>query len=89
MIYVYAIESLKAKRIYVGQTNNLEKRLREHNAGITKTTKFYKPWRLFYHEECSDRKTARNKEKYLKSGCGKEFLKRLAPVAQLDRAQVS
>jgi len=89
MIYVYAIESLKTPRIYVGQTNDLKKRLREHNAGITKTTKFFRPWQLFYYEEYPDRKAAREKEKYLKSGSGKEFLKRLAPVAQMDRAEVS
>ena len=82
MIYVYAMESLKKRRIYVGQTNDLKRRVQEHNAGRTKTTKYFRPWRLFYYEEHPDRKTAREKEKYLKSGTGKEFLKNIAPVAQ-------
>ena len=80
-MYVYAIESFKDKRIYVGQTSDLKKRLNEHNSGAVKTTRYFKPWRLFYSEKCSTRKIARQREKYLKSGCGKEFLKRLRPCS--------
>ena len=67
MVYVYAIKSLKDNRIYVGQTNNLDKRVNEHNAGATKTTKPFRPWHLFYKEKFPDRKTAREKEKYFKA----------------------
>ena len=58
-------------------TNNLERRLNEHNNGENRSTKAYKPFELVYFEEFKTRMEARNKEKYLKSGIGKEFLKKL------------
>ena len=75
MFIVYAILSLKDQRIYVGMTSDLGKRLREHNAGKTKSTKGYRPWQLIYSESLPLRTEARAREKYLKSGIGKEFLK--------------
>ncbi len=77
MFKVYAIESKNRNYIYVGLTNNLEERLRRHNNGTNKTTAPYSPFDLLYTEECTDRKVARVREKYLKSGIGKEFLKNL------------
>lgn len=76
-MYVYAIKSLKDGRIYVGMTSNVEKRLKEHNSGQTRSTKGYMPWVLFYSEIQITRVDARIREKFLKSGCGKEFLKSL------------
>jgi putative endonuclease len=79
MVYVvYAIKSSVDGRIYVGFTKDLNNRLNEHNQGRTKSTKGYKPWYLIYKEEVKNREEARNREKYLKSGCGKEFFKRMA-----------
>ncbi|MFO7844181.1 MAG: GIY-YIG nuclease family protein [Bacteroidales bacterium] len=74
---VYAIKSKCDNRIYVGFTNNLDKRLKEHNQGRTKSTKAYKPWVLIYTERVETREKARKREKYLKSGCGKEKLKQI------------
>ena len=76
-MYVYAIKSLKDGRIYVGMISNVEKRLKEHNSGQTRSTKGYMPWVLFYSEIHITRVDARIREKFLKSGCGKEFLKSL------------
>ena len=73
--YIYAIKSIVGNRIYVGFTNNLEKRIKEHNQGKTKSTKGFRPWSLIHYETSQTRIEARNREKYLKSGCGKEFLK--------------
>ena len=73
--YVYALISEKYNRIYVGLTKNLYSRIKEHNSGKTKTTKHFRPWKLFYSEEASTLKGARRREEQLKSGCGKEFLK--------------
>ena len=73
--FVYALVSDKDGRIYVGFSTNLEKRIIEHNSGKTKSTKGYMPWKILYFEEVSDRASARQKEKYYKSGVGKEFLK--------------
>ena len=77
MFYVYAISSRVKNYIYVGLTNNLERRLKEHNNGRSKTTKSYVPFDLLYSEILESRKAARIREKYLKSGVGKEFLKSL------------
>ncbi len=73
---VYAIRSKVDDRIYVGFTQDVQKRLLEHNRGETKSTKGYRPWVLVYTEEVDSREEARNLEKYYKSGSGKEKLKR-------------
>ncbi len=75
MWYVYAIESLTRKYIYVGQTSNVEHRLHRHNEGRERTTRPYRPFRLILCEAYATRAEARKREVYLKSGIGKEFLK--------------
>lgn len=77
MFCVYAIKSELKNYIYVGLTNDLNRRFKEHNSGYNKTTKAYRPFILIYSEECQDRMDARKKEKYYKSGVGKEYLKSL------------
>ena len=72
---VYAIRSVIRNYIYVGHTNNIERRLREHNSGKTKSIRPFIPFKLIYIEDCEDRMEAIKREKYLKSGIGKEFLK--------------
>ena len=76
-ITVYAISSLHRNYIYVGMTSNLEQRLSFHNKGYNKTTKPYLPFKLIHTQEFESRKDARIREKYLKSGSGKELLKSL------------
>lgn len=77
MFFVYAIRSLVHNYIYVGLTNNIERRVGQHQSGHEKTTKYYRPFQLIYVEKYSTRILAREKEKFLKSGVGKEFLKQL------------
>ena len=77
MYKVYVIESEIDGRLYVGFTSNLERRLKEHNNGKTRSTKGYIPWVLVYTEEINNRPAAREREKYLKTGSGKEYLKRI------------
>jgi putative endonuclease len=77
VIVVYAIKSINRNYIYVGMTNNFERRFSEHNNGENKSTKAYKPFTLIFSENFETRVLARKKEKYLKSGVGKEFLKSL------------
>ena len=83
MFYVYAIKSLSRNYIYVGLTNNLERRILQHNNGENRTTKSYTPFVLIHLEKFETRIEARTKEKYLKSGIGKELLKNVAQVAKL------
>lgn len=77
MIIVYAISSLQYNYIYVGMTQNLDVRLARHNSRREKTTLFYAPFRLIYTENCENRIAARKREKYWKSGVGKEKLRKL------------
>ena len=72
---VYAIISGKDRRIYVGMSSDITRRLKEHNGCMVRSTKSYVPWSMFYSEFVGDRRDARIREKYLKSGCGKEYLK--------------
>ncbi|OGH47057.1 MAG: endonuclease [Candidatus Levybacteria bacterium RIFCSPLOWO2_01_FULL_39_10] len=75
MYLVYAIRSEVDGRIYVGISANVQRRLKQHNAGYVFSTKGFRPWKLIYSEETFNRKRARVREKYLKSGVGKELLK--------------
>ena len=77
MFFVYAIKSLVANYIYVGLTDNIERRLKQHNEGKGRATKPYKPFNLIHVESFDTRIEARNREKYLKTGVGKEYLKPL------------
>jgi putative endonuclease len=77
MIYVYAISSKNFNYIYVGMTANIENRIFRHNSGRERTTKPYIPYLLLYVEECNNRIEARIREKYWKSGIGKEKLREL------------
>ena len=79
MITVYAIRSVVNGDIYVGIAKDAELRLKEHNAGRSRYTKGLRPWENLYREYQPDWQTARQREKYLKSGIGKEFLKSLVP----------
>ena len=76
MFYVYVIRSERDGRFYVGMCTDLERRLREHNAGKTFSTKGYLPWTLVFVEEYGSRTEARNREKFLKGGSGKELIKK-------------
>ncbi len=74
---VYAIKSERDQRVYVGMSQNIKKRIKEHNQGQVFSTKGYRPWKLIYTEFIGDRKDCRKKEKYYKSGFGKEIIKNL------------
>ena len=74
-VFVYVIRSEVDGRFYVGMTGDLERRLKEHNSGKTRSTKGYRPWKLIFTEEYETSIEARAREKYLKSGVGKEFIK--------------
>ncbi|MDP2651562.1 MAG: GIY-YIG nuclease family protein [bacterium] len=72
---VYALKNLNQNYIYVGMTQNIERRIAEHNAGACRSTSSHAPFLVIYTELQPSRIAARAREKYLKSGIGKEFLK--------------
>ncbi len=65
---------LVAKKSYVGLTDNVERRLEEHNAGISYFTKQHRPWKVIYTEELNTLLEARKREKYLKSASGRRLV---------------
>ncbi len=72
--WVYVLELDNGKK-YVGQTNNLERRIQEHKSGRSRFTRKYTVVRLLYSEQCATRSEALKREKFLKSGKGREWLK--------------
>ena len=75
MYKVYVIYSKKAGKYYTGQTEDLKRRLNEHNEGtLGKYTKNKGPWELLYFEEFKTREEALRREKYLKTGAGRDFV---------------
>ncbi len=78
MYYVYLLKSIKFKRIYIGFSKDLKKRLKTHNSGKVKSTKAYVPWKLTYYEAYRNEKDARRRELNLKEHKPKsELLKHL------------
>lgn len=75
MFYIYILKSLKNSRFYTGSTNNLERRLTEHNNGQSKYTKYAGPFELVYKEIYNTSLEARKRERFLKTGKGRELLK--------------
>jgi len=77
MYYVYAIYNRKHDKFYIGQTEDIDSRLKLHNDGTFKgsyTSRFDGEWLIIYKEELSDRVSAIRREKQLKSYRGREFV---------------
>ena len=68
--------SKKDGKWYTGYTNDLKKRFSDHNKGLVQSTKTRRPFVLVYYEGCISMLDARARERYLKSGPGKAFLKK-------------
>ncbi len=75
LFYTYVLISLRDKKLYVGYTDNLNKRLTEHNEGKVTSTKNRIPLSLMYYEACRNKQDAIKREKYFKMGYGRRFLK--------------
>jgi len=73
--YVYVLQGQKDKDFYIGYTQNLKKRLQEHNAKINFSTKSRFPLKLIYTEVCLNEEDAKRRENYLKTSQGHRFLK--------------
>lgn len=73
--HVYVLLSLSNNHFYTGCTGDLRKRFSEHQNNKSAYTKGRGPFRLIYYEACLNSKDAYAREKYLKSGMGKRYLK--------------
>lgn len=75
--YVYVIKSISKGIQYVGSTSDVHKRIDDHNAGRSSFTKGHRPWVLVQQEEFTTKAEALRRERYLKSGKGREVLKKI------------
>ena len=82
MFYVYLLHSTKDNGFYIGYSTDLKRRLSEHTRGASFATKSRGPWKLIYYEAYTEREDAEGRERFLKSGAGRRFLR----VFLIDRA---
>jgi len=75
MYYTYVLKSQKDSNLYIGYTENLDKRILEHNSGKVKSTKYRIPFELIYYEACRNMEDALHRETYLKSTYGHRYLR--------------
>ncbi len=76
MYFVYILYSMSSRKTYVGYTNDINRRVQEHN--ITESSGFtlrYRPWTLIRTEQYASKSEALEREKYLKTGKGREEVK--------------
>ena len=74
MYYVYILFSLKDKKLYIGFTDDLKRRVSEHNQGKNFSTKSRKPFKLLFYEALPTLEEATEREKFYKSGRGHEII---------------
>lgn len=82
MFYVYALFNKENRKIYIGETEDLERRLTFHKERTFKnsyTSRFSGEWIIIYKETCKDCQEAIKREKQLKSFRGREFIKKHIP----------
>ncbi len=77
MYFAYILKSIDHDYFYKGHCQDLEKRLKEHNSGITTSIKPYIPFKIVYFEKFESRGLAIKREKYFKSAAGRKFIKNL------------
>ena len=73
--FVYILKSEKDQKRYIGSTNNLHRRISEHNRGVVKSTKFRRPFKLVYQEQFETKAEAETREKFFKTGRGRQYIK--------------
>ena len=86
MFHVYVLQSEKTGEYYRGSTGNLENRLNLHNEGSSRATKHACPRKTVYSEELPTRAEAMKREKYLKTGKGREEIASILRKAQLNQS---
>jgi len=77
MYYVYILQSKKNRSLYIGYTSDLAKRVSDHNAGRTISTKPFRPYVMIFYEAFTDKRDAMAREEYLKSGWGLRTIKKM------------
>src|SRR3989344_3001280 len=77
MYYTYILKSKKDNQYYIGYTNDLDSRLKLHNANTVQATKGLGPWEIFHSEQFQTEKEAVNRERQIKSWKSRKAVERL------------
>jgi putative endonuclease len=72
--YVNILRNLERYNLYIGSTQNSDTRLNAHNTGKVRSTKSFRPWIRIWLEEFDSKTDALKREKYLKSGWGRQWI---------------
>jgi putative endonuclease len=75
VFYVYVLQSISDDGFYIGYSTDLKRRLAEHKRGASFATEARGPWKLIYYEAYLEELDAKGRERYLKSGAGRRFLR--------------
>jgi putative endonuclease len=73
--YIYVLKSKKDGMWYTGYTDDLRRRVQDHNKGLVYSTRKRRPFDLVYYEACLDKRDAKMREQYLKTGMGKRYIR--------------
>jgi putative endonuclease len=74
MWFLYILYSSKRDKFYIGSTNDLQRRLNEHNNRHTPSTRGGEPWNLVYHEEFENKSDARKRERAIKAKKSRTYI---------------
>jgi putative endonuclease len=80
MHYVYVLQSETDQGLYIGYTADLRRRLKQHQAGESRSTSRRRPWGLIYYEAYVDELDARGREKFLKAVLAGAFSRNNAAI---------
>lgn len=92
MHYLYILQSEKDKSFYVGVTNDVKRRLKEHNLGLSKYTKLKLPWKIVRVEKYNTASDAYKRERFIKLKKSKkiiEIIVKSSPRSSMDRIRDS
>ena len=85
--YTYVLMCEKTGTFYTGCTNNLKQRVEQHSKGKVYYTKYRLPVKLIYSEACLNKDDAYRRERYLKTGMGKRYLKNRLKRGLMDESR--
>ncbi len=83
---VYILRNIRKGFIYIGSTNNLDRRVLEHNNGVVQSTKAYRPLEIAAYVAVESESKARKLENYSKTGSGKAILKKRILTDEVPRS---
>lgn len=86
MYYTYVLRSFRDGKLYIGYSENLRKRFRDHQLGVVESTRARRPFELLFYEAFKEQEDALRRERYFKTTKGKAALKKMLWATAKDTA---